>query len=426
MRNYLYSLIFAFLLLACQTGGNDQHRVELEWVNLCHLNSLYEEVKINGEKMAIIHIYSEYPDYGWVDASNEGIACVDDVARAAVVYLRHFEITGDSASLNHARNLLEFCRHMQAEDGLFYNFIYSDYSINHEGKTSFKSLGWWAARGLWALGEGYRVFLDQDADYAHLLEKQIKRIFPHIDTLLSRYPEVESQSGFLRPQWLLYNSAADATSELMLGLAAYAEASHDTVAIRYLQEFGEGLVKMQISAGDGFPMGAHLSWRNAWHAWGNSQTQALARAGRLTKDVRFIESAELACTQFYPDWIEQGFPREMTLAHDDTLSIDEIKQFDQIAYGMRPSIVGSLVLSEVTGDGRFAGLAAELATWFFGNNPAQTQMYDPQTGRCFDGILSETEINRNSGAESTIEALYAILEIEANPEAKKKLLRYLD
>ena len=52
-------------------------------------------------------------------------------------------------------------------------------------------------------------------------------------------------------------------------------------------------------------------------------------------------------------------------------------------------------------------------------------MYDPETGRCFDGILSETEINKNSGAESTIEALYAILEIEANPVAKKKLAHYM-
>ncbi|NUM78481.1 hypothetical protein HUU40_29325, partial [candidate division KSB1 bacterium] len=122
--------------------------MKLRLTNLSHLNSLYEEIKIGGQPMAIIHIYSEYPDYKWVDDSDEGIACVDDAARAAVVYLRHFEVTGDTTSLGRARKLIDFCRYLQAEDGLFYNFIFADHSINREGQTSFKSLGWWAARGV--------------------------------------------------------------------------------------------------------------------------------------------------------------------------------------------------------------------------------------------------------------------------------------
>jgi hypothetical protein len=67
-----------------------------------------------------------------------------------------------------------------------------------------------------------------------------------------------------------------------------------------------------------------------------------------------------------------------------------------------------------------------LTAWFFGNNPAAMQMYDPKTGRGFDGILSATEINRNAGAESTIEALYAILEVEANATARARLLAWLE
>jgi len=44
-------------------------------------------------------------------------------------------------------------------------------------------------------------------------------------------------------------------------------------------------------------------------------------------------------------------------------------------------------------------------------------MYDSATGRCFDGIRGASEINRNSGAESTIEALMALVELDAYPEA---------
>src|ERR671916_189409 len=72
-------------------------------VNLAHLNFLVEDVEIAGQPMAITHIYSESPRYEWVDASGEGIAAVDDAARAAIVYLTDYESTGDAASLDKAR-----------------------------------------------------------------------------------------------------------------------------------------------------------------------------------------------------------------------------------------------------------------------------------------------------------------------------------
>ena len=59
------------------------------------------------------------------------------------------------------------------------------------------------------------------------------------------------------------------------------------------------------------------------------------------------------------------------------------------------------------------------ASWFFGNNYAQTQMYDPQTGRAFDGIDAALKVNQNSGAESTIEALMALQAVTAVPEAAR-------
>src|SRR5690349_2873455 len=116
-------------------------------INLAHLNFLVEDVDIAGQPMAITHIYSESPKYEWVDASGEGIAAVDDAARAALVYLTDYESTGDPASLDKARRLLNFVLYMQAEDGQFYNFILDRAgTINQTGNTSFKSSGWWAAR----------------------------------------------------------------------------------------------------------------------------------------------------------------------------------------------------------------------------------------------------------------------------------------
>lgn len=424
-RSYLTFGIFILLIFGCQ-NDSPQQKPDLKLVNLSHLNHLFEEIVIDGQEMGIIHIYSEYPDYGWVAAKNEGIACVDDAARAAVVYLRHFEITGDTTSLNRAHKLLDFCRYMQAEDGQFYNFIYADYSINREGKTSYKSFGWWAARGLWALSEGYRIFHPRHPPYAKLLKSHIQKTFVHIDTLLEHFPEIENINEFSLPRWLLYNSAADATSELMLGLAAYAEVSNDLKAKDYLETFAKGLLAMQIGDKTNFPFGAFLSWKNIWHGWGNSQTQALARTAKLLNDKTIKNAAIKEASYFYPFWMKSGFPREMQFVKKDTFAIKNLIRFSQIAYAIRPAVLGSLRLYEVTEQVRFAELAGELTTWFFGDNPARKAMYDPETGRCFDGILSETEINLNSGAESTIEALYSILEVEANPIARRKLENFLN
>lgn len=425
MMRIAYSL-FMFLLSSVGCLQNASWpSTDLKFVNLAHLNRLYEDVVIDGKEMAIIHIYSEYPDYGWVDAQNEGVACVDDAARAAVVYLRHFEISGDTTSLKRARKLLDFCLYMQADDGEFYNFIYADHSINHDGETSFKSFGWWAARGVWALGEGYRVFHKMDASYADLLKRHVQKTYVHIDTLLSHYPKVEDFDGFKVPKWLLYNSAADATSELMLGLAALAHASGDTKTKDYLKTFARGLIEMQSGDENTFPFGLFLSWKNVWHGWANSQTQALAQVSKIVDDESIQKAALREASFFYPYWMKQGFPRELEFVLEDTLGVKKIDQFEQIAYAIRPAVAGSLKLYEMTQEERFAELAGELVTWFFGNNPANQQMYDPETGRCSDGILSGTEINRNSGAESTIEALYSILEVEANPIARRKLEWYL-
>lgn len=401
------------------------------WTQFAHLNRLYEEIRLDGRPAGVIHIYSEYPDYGWVVAAGEGFACVDDAARAAVVYLRDFELHGNRSSLARAEKLLGFCEFMQADDGLFYNFIFADtldgkphYRINTTGRTSLKSLGWWTARGVWALGEAARVLRQTAPALAQQYAARVRRVFVHLDTLLQHDGEIAHYNGAPEPRWLLYNGAADATSELLLGLAAYAEATGDTAAHRYLRRFGAGLLAMQLDTRAGDYTGLFLSWRNVWHGWGNGQTQALAAAGRLLHEARFLEAGRREVQNFYPRWLEMESPREIRFAFGDQIVAGEIDPFDQIAYAVRPMVVGALRLSEAIGDTLFARQAGELAAWFLGRNPMRQQMYDPATGRCFDGILSSGELNRNAGAESTIEALYTMLEVEANPVARRVLLAW--
>ena len=425
LENLLVDILYKILPLLFLTmlgGCTQEEQPHLRLVNLAHLNHLYEEVTIAAMPMAIVHIYSEYPDYGWVNAGDEGIACVDDAARAAVLYLRHFEITCDTLSLHRARRLIDFCRHLQDEDGRFYNFIFADHSINRTGQTSYKSLGWWTARAVWAMGEGYRVWRERDPAYAAALQDHLQKAFTHIDSLLQHYPRVDTVNGFAVPRWLLHNSAADATSELVLGLSAYYRASGDARVKAYLQRFGEAFVISQLGDRGQFPYGAIRSWHQVWHGWGNAQTQGLATLAGELRQSEFLAASSLEADSFFRYVQREGFPREMEFAKSgEQVRLLKLERFPQIAYALRPMIVGSLRLAEASGQARFAELAGDLATWFFGKNAAAAQMYDPASGRGFDGILSETEINRNAGAESTIEALYAILEVEANPIARQRL-----
>jgi hypothetical protein len=127
-----------------------------------------------------------------------------------------------------------------------------------------------------------------------------------------------------------------------------------------------------------------------------------------------IQSAEREAQGFYSRLLIEGFQKEMDVANPDKRVL-----FDQIAYAVRPMGAGLVRLYEATGDEDYLVMAGLAASWFFGNNVLGQPMYDPSTGRCFDGIPDSTSLNRNSGAESTIEALACLIEVMQYPVARK-------
>jgi hypothetical protein len=81
-------------------------------------------------------------------------------------------------------------------------------------------------------------------------------------------------------------------------------------------------------------------------------------------------------------------------------------------------VYACLEANNITEEKKYVDMAQQLASWLAGNNPAAQQMYDPETGRCFDGLGSENEVNKNAGAESTIEALLILQAIKDHPVAE--------
>ena len=78
---------------------------------------------------------------------------------------------------------------------------------------------------------------------------------------------------------------------------------------------------------------------------------------------------------------------------------------------------GLLRVCDATGDTKYAHMAGQSASWLIGHNVAQQKMYDPESGRCLDGINDSTSVNLNAGAESTIEALLTCVELAQYAQA---------
>jgi hypothetical protein len=128
-----------------------------------------------------------------------------------------------------------------------------------------------------------------------------------------------------------------------------------------------------------------------------------------------LQSAILEINSFYRYLVEGNFLNELELRNiNDRVSLISVKQFPQIAYGIRPMVYACIEAFNITGDSSYAILAGQIGKWLIGKNPAAKFMYDMKTGKCFDGIISDNEINFNSGAESTIEALMTIIELSKN------------
>jgi multiple sugar transport system substrate-binding protein len=377
-------------------------------INLDHLRHLGMSAVVRGQPVRVVSLYAEAPDYRLVGSPArdgfEGIASVDDAARAAVIYLRDYEVTGDVRSHDEALGLLAFISAMEQGDGEFVNFMDSAGRLNHNAPSSRKSMSYWAARSIWALGEAVRVLGPRDST-------QLKTIRPVLDRALTRMAR-EIEAGHL------IGESTTATSEALLGVLALQKAEH-SAANTSLGQRTAGLIAAH-SAGTmrTAPWGAHVDDPAAvWHAWGSRSVEALASAQAAFGRLEYGASARKEADGLWGRFLLAG-QIPSTVASDGTAT-----WYPQIAYGIGSIVDGYLALAEISSDPRYAVFAGLAAAWFLGANPERLSMYDEKTGRTFDGIDGPTplKVNRNAGAESTVEALLALQRVTSNPIAAEYL-----
>ena len=415
-------LSFPLLLPACKSPVAEQPAA---LVNTAHLDHLYTEIPANGDTLGAIWIYCEAPDYVHVGDDDEGFTCVDDVARALVFYSRAYTNDPSHEMGRKIRRLTTFLLHMRADNGYFYNFMFPDGTINTTHVNSRAESGWWTWRALWALAEMSLIPDPEMADLRAAARPVMDTLITRVDKLCPTPADDVQIEGLVLPACLA-DLGADQLSILLTALARYHTSYPDETSRRQILDIGNLLLRVQFGDGEAPPYAAFLSWRNIWHAWGNAQAYALLLAGQAIDHQPFIDAGMHEVRSFYPYVMANGRPAAFRVDCTTTpCALRDIELFPQIAYGQRPMILAALEAYRVTGDTLYAGTAAALGAWFFGHNPAGQPMYDATSGRTYDGINGPADINHNAGAESTIEGLLALQAIQAFPDAKAALDKYL-
>jgi hypothetical protein len=359
-------------------------------------------------------------DYG------QGAFNSDDVARTAVVYLRHWQQTGDDASREKAYEVLRALAYFQTTEGPDAGnvvlWMQPDGELNPSAEPvelpdpSDSAESYWLARSLWAFGEGFAAFRDVDPAFAGFLQERLQLGVAAVDReVLDAYGQYAVADGVSVPAWLIVDGA-DATAEAVLGLAAYTTAAPSDAAARdALAKLAEGVAELGRTTTEGddvasWPYGAILPWaesRSMWHAWSSQMAGALARASVALGDDALLQPAITESVRFAPTLLTAGGP--------DNAWYPSPTERVQLAYGADSRLQNLLATSDAAGLPGLADLAGLQAAWYFGLNPAATPMYDPATGVTYDGIQPDGSINRNSGAESTIHGLLSMLALDAHP-----------
>lgn len=352
---------------------------------------------------------------------SQGAYNADDVSRAAVVYLRHWQQTESDASRDKAYELLRSLAYLQTTSGPHAGnvvlWIQPDGELNPSAEPvelpdpSDSGPSYWLARTLWAFGEGYAAFETADPAFAAFLQERLRLAVDAVDRQeLTSYGEYTVADGLRVPSWLIVDGA-DATAEAVLGLAAYVAASPSDAAARdALEKLAEGVAAMGGGDPDAWPYGAILPWaqsRSMWHAWGSQMPASLAAASSVLGDPGLVSAAVVDSARFVPVLLTGGGA--------DNGWLPTPTERVQIAYGVDSRLQSLLAVATAADRPAFEELAGLTASWYFGANAAGSPMYDAASGVTFDGVAADGTINRNSGAESTIHGQLSMLALDAAP-----------
>ena len=292
----------------------------------------------------------------------EGVACVDDAARALDLYCALWEATRLPWLRRWCDGLLDFILAMQGADGRWLNFILDwEGTPNLAGRTSMAGGDFWQSRAVLALASAAPILHDER------IEPALRRGLPHILTATQVPSDVRA----------LHIRAALALSG---------------------QPGGQGLVERLplwseelLSCRDAGMLMNSPDERGAPHLWGHIQEGVLAEVSvRLGRD-DWLAIAARSAELVFASTVGSGFDLVRAQPYDVASAVYSLSR-----------------VGDATGDPAFGSLATLARAWFDGRNPADRPVYDRLVGRVGDGVDGQC-VSARSGAEANIvgaEALF--------------------
>ena len=294
--------------------------------------------------------------FGARESGIEGVACLDDAARALVLWADLWDRTKLPVAREWIDGLLAFCRWMQLDDGRFVNFVLDWSGVrNTEGITSrADGASFWQARGARAMAKVWRVLGDERArDDYHRARVS--------------FDERPVGADARAVQVLAALDAGDPVADV-------SRWCDDIVS----QRRGEILLD------------AHDATEP--HVWGHIQEGVLAMAGTTLGRPDLLAVARASADAYLMPLVEGRF------------ALPTVQP-----YGAASAAFALTSLADATGDLRYAAAARDARAWFDGRNPAGLRVYDREAGRVADGV-DGLHLNPHSGAESNITGAEALFD----------------
>jgi hypothetical protein len=295
------------------------------------------------------------------ESGTEGVACVDDAARALVLLCDVWAATRLPWVRTWCEGLVDFVAWMQDGDGRWVNFVVDwDGTRNRDGVSSFAGGAFWQARALQAMAHAAIVLDDTRAGDA--VERGLTSMS------VPAPPDVRALHVM--------------TALELLGAGRHPRLRHHLTG---------WVDQMLTCTRDGMLMNM-LQEQGRPHLWGHVQEAALADAGVLLGRDDAVRAAQQSAELVFADVIESGFDMPCVQPYD-----------------VASAVVVMDRLHAVTGSAMYADLAGKARAWFDGRNPAGLAVYDAGAGRVADGI-DDGRVSRNSGAEANVVAAQVLID----------------
>ncbi len=318
-----------------------------------------------GRQALAISVYGEAIGAGFTlraadEHGLEGVACLDDAARAARLYCDLWRRYRFEWARQAAIGFLEFVTYMQDEDGRFCNFVL-DWrgQRNRTSPTSRPGGQPWLVRAMQALARGIATF--QTAELADRFELGLRWLDQPIPFLDLR---------------------ASAALAVLEHWSVTGDRRSRDRARAWCGEIAASCVEGVLP---------DVPKRAQVHLWGHCQEAALALGGMLLGEQNWVRTAERSARLVF--WPRVGSAFAGT----------------SIPYDVSSTVFALGAVADAADSGAMRRQADLAVLWFDGRNAAVHPMYDRARGLVYDGIDGD-RVNPNSGAESNIEGGLALID----------------